>query len=153
VKEYEMNNGTTVEGVGLASLIIVAHAIAEFACLEVSYVAKNGEYTDRFVEPHILYSGVDPDTCDDDWYLKAWDIQKGAWRTFKLKQGQFRRTNVPFLARGEISVPQDLLSGVKLTYEIAVGESAPSTLHVAPFDPSKGTLPQQMEHIFSGVTV
>ncbi len=59
-------------------LVTLARATTDRVRLRFAYDARSGERTDRDVEPYRLV------TTGRRWYLFAWDIGRGDWRTFRL---------------------------------------------------------------------
>lgn len=59
-------------------LTVVAQACRDEERLEFAYVARDGERTDRRVEPHTLVS------VERRWYLVAYDLGRFDWRSFRL---------------------------------------------------------------------
>lgn len=59
-------------------LLAVAAAARDTHRLRVDYRRHDGEHTRRVLEPHrVVHSGR-------RWYLVAWDVDRGDWRTFRL---------------------------------------------------------------------
>jgi predicted DNA-binding transcriptional regulator YafY len=59
-------------------LTSVAVACRDHLRLPIRYRSRDGSLTDRTVEPHrLVHTGR-------RWYLVAWDVQKGQWRTFRV---------------------------------------------------------------------
>ncbi|MFD4637223.1 helix-turn-helix transcriptional regulator [Lentzea sp. NPDC058436] len=71
-------------------LTAVGTACRDRQRLRFGYVGHSGEQTLREVEPHRLV------TWGRRWYLVAWDLQRGDWRTFRLDRMSLR---TPFGAR------------------------------------------------------
>ena len=74
---------TTVFGRGGPSvdadvLVAVAQACRGNEQLRFGYTGYGGAESSRFVEPHRLVSR------GRRWYLVAWDLQRGDWRTFRV---------------------------------------------------------------------
>lgn len=62
----------------VAVLLAVAATARESRQLRVGYVSHGGRPSTRLVEPHrVVRAG-------DRWYLLAWDVDRGDWRTFRL---------------------------------------------------------------------
>jgi len=59
-------------------LTVIAGACRDRERLRFSYRGANGVDGRRDVEPHALVH------LSDRWYLVAWDVQRGGWRTFRL---------------------------------------------------------------------
>lgn len=75
-------------------LTTVAQACRDTERLEFSYVAASGKETDRRVEPHRLVS------LGHRWYLAAFELSRGAWRSFRLDRLHgLRSTGIRFRPR------------------------------------------------------
>lgn len=59
-------------------LTVVAQACRDEERLDFAYVARDGERTERRVEPHTLVS------VERRWYLVAYDLGRFDWRSFRL---------------------------------------------------------------------
>jgi predicted DNA-binding transcriptional regulator YafY len=59
-------------------LTTVAQACRDCERLEFSYTARDGEPTERHVDPHRLV------LLGRRWYLVAWDLERFDWRSFRL---------------------------------------------------------------------
>ena len=59
-------------------LTVIAGACRDLERLRFSYRGANGVDGRREVEPHALVH------LSDRWYLVAWDVHRGDWRTFRL---------------------------------------------------------------------
>lgn len=68
-------DGPTVDGDALA---VLALACRDHEEVRFEYVARDGETTQRLVEPISLVS------AGRRWYLVAWDVRRDDWRTFRL---------------------------------------------------------------------
>jgi predicted DNA-binding transcriptional regulator YafY len=77
-------------------LVAVAQACRGAEQLRFAYEAADGTETSRLVEPHRLVSR------GRRWYLVAWDLQRDAWRTFRVD-----RLSRPF-ANGVRFTPREL---------------------------------------------
>ncbi|QFZ21592.1 helix-turn-helix transcriptional regulator [Saccharothrix syringae] len=64
--------------VDVGTLATTALACRNGERLRFDYVAGSGEHSSRLVEPLRLLS------LDHRWYLLAWDVQRDAWRQFRL---------------------------------------------------------------------
>jgi predicted DNA-binding transcriptional regulator YafY len=62
----------------LASVSALARACSERAVTRIAYAGRDGQKTDRRVEPLRLVR------VGSVWYLVAWDPSKEEWRTFRL---------------------------------------------------------------------
>ena len=59
-------------------LAVLATACRDLTRVRFGYTGRDGEATRRDVEPHgLVHRGR-------RWYLVAWDVQRDAWRTFRL---------------------------------------------------------------------
>ncbi|MFJ9844503.1 helix-turn-helix transcriptional regulator [Kitasatospora sp. NPDC101155] len=69
---------STGSGVDPDVLTVVALACRDGERLRFSYTAASASRTERHVEPHRLVS------LDRRWYLVAYDLDRAAWRSFRL---------------------------------------------------------------------
>lgn len=60
------------------ALSVIAAACRDHERLRFGYRDRGGSVTKRFAEPHRLVS------TGNRWYLMAWDVEREAWRTFRL---------------------------------------------------------------------
>jgi predicted DNA-binding transcriptional regulator YafY len=80
------------------TLAAIAGACRDSLTLRFSYRAKDGSGTERHVEPHrLVHTGR-------RWYLVAWDLLRGNWRTFRVDRIDIRprtglRTGLRFTPR------------------------------------------------------
>lgn len=102
--------GPTIES---ATLTAIAQACRDDERLRFRYTRRDGEEAPRHVEPHRLVS------LGRRWYLVAWDLERGDWRTFRLDRlvdpvatgARFRQRELPggdaaaFVRRGLASIP------------------------------------------------
>ncbi|MBO9534420.1 MAG: YafY family transcriptional regulator [Solirubrobacteraceae bacterium] len=70
------------QAVDLDVLTIVAQACRDEERLRFGYRRRDGEESERTVEPHRLVS------LEGRWYLVAWDARRSDWRTFRLDRVQ-----------------------------------------------------------------
>jgi predicted DNA-binding transcriptional regulator YafY len=64
--------------VDLKTLSVLADACRDNRALRFEYTARGSEITTREVEPcRVVHTGR-------RWYLVAWDLERTAWRTFRL---------------------------------------------------------------------
>jgi predicted DNA-binding transcriptional regulator YafY len=70
--------GSTGPSVDADILTAVAQACRDHEHMEFNYVARDGEHTDRRVEPYRLV------LLGRRWYLVAWDLTRYDWRSFRL---------------------------------------------------------------------
>jgi predicted DNA-binding transcriptional regulator YafY len=76
------------------ALATVAQAARNEERLAFSYTARDGERSDRRVEPHRLV------LLGRRWYLVAWDLDREDWRSFRLDRlVDPRTTGAPFRSR------------------------------------------------------
>jgi len=77
--------GFEQEKVDGETLSAIAGACRDCLTLRFSYRAKDGAGTERNVEPHrLVHTGR-------RWYLVAWDLLRGNWRTFRVDRIDLRR--------------------------------------------------------------
>lgn len=81
---WSANASTTVDPGALATL---AQACRDHEQVRFEYQSRDAQETRRLVEPQQLVS------AGRRWYLVAWDVRRGDWRTFRLD-----RLRVPALA-------------------------------------------------------
>jgi predicted DNA-binding transcriptional regulator YafY len=80
---------TPAEPVDATTLLQVAETCRRHECLRFDYVAADGSETRRLVEPHALVS------WGRRWYLVAWDVDRSAWRSFRVDRLTPRRVTGP----------------------------------------------------------
>ncbi|MCX4859534.1 helix-turn-helix transcriptional regulator [Streptomyces canus] len=121
---------TSGDGASIATetLTVMASTVAGHERLRFAYRAKDGAESRRVVEPYRLVS------TGQRWYLVAYDLDRGDWRTFRVD-----RVNDPF-ATGARFAPRELPTGSAAeylrqsmyrrqeTYEIAVTFEADVTV-------------------------
>ena len=84
--------GPTVDA---AILTVIANACGSREQLRFDYADRDGNTTVRKVEPYrLVYTG-------HRWYLLAWDLEKGDWRTFRADRIQPRIPTGPRFAPRE----------------------------------------------------
>jgi len=77
---------TTAAKVDAASLALIAGACRDSETLRFNYKSREGSATTREVEPHrLVHTGR-------RWYLAAWDLARGSWRTFRVDRIEGRIT-------------------------------------------------------------
>jgi predicted DNA-binding transcriptional regulator YafY len=95
------------------ALAVLAQACRDHEEVRFEYQRRDGESSRRLVEPHQLVS------TGRRWYLVAWDVRRGDWRTFRLDRltearlagGRFPRRQIPggdaaaFVARSLSATP------------------------------------------------
>ena len=85
-------------------LSAIAGACRDFALLRFQYSSREGASTSREVEPHrLVHTGR-------RWYLVAWDLGRGNWRTFRVDRIQ------PRVAAGARFTPRQPPDGDFATY-------------------------------------
>ena len=121
---------TSGDGASIATetLTVMASTVAGHERLRFAYRAKDGAESRRVVEPYRLVS------TGQRWYLVAYDLDRGDWRTFRVD-----RVDDPF-ATGARFAPRELPTGSAAeylrqsmyrrqeTYEIAVTFEADVTV-------------------------
>ena len=107
-----------VDDVALDTLTTLARSSRDGVRLRFSYRTYTGSFGDRHVEPHHVVP------LRRRWYLVAWDLDRNAWRTFRLDRITEPRPTGRSFATRELPAP-DPVSYV--TRSIA---SVPSTYHV-----------------------
>ncbi|HLV68586.1 MAG TPA: YafY family protein [Polyangiaceae bacterium] len=75
-------------------LITLASACRDCLELEFEYTARDGTPSRRYVEPLRLAH-----TASRRFYLLAWDLQRSAWRTFRVDRLRAPKTGARFVAR------------------------------------------------------
>lgn len=116
----------TVEPETLATL---AQACRDHEEARFAYTAKEGERTDRLVQPHRLVA------VGRRWYLVAWDCRRDDWRTFRLDRiadarlagARFAPREVPGGDPAEF-VARSLRSGVQAHRAVVVVHGPPAAL-------------------------
>jgi predicted DNA-binding transcriptional regulator YafY len=96
-----------------AALAVLGQACRDHEEVRFEYQRRDGESSRRLVEPHQLVS------AGRRWYLVAWDVRRGDWRTFRLDRltearlagGRFTAREIPggdaaaFVARSLSTMP------------------------------------------------
>jgi predicted DNA-binding transcriptional regulator YafY len=99
-------------GVDPAVLTTLAAACRDHERLRFDYRSYDGTAAVRTVEPHRLVS------WGRKWYLVAWDIDRAAWRTFRVDRVE------PLAPRGPRFTPRDLPEGGDVAAYVARGVSS-----------------------------
>ncbi|HEY0640732.1 MAG TPA: transcriptional regulator [Pseudonocardiaceae bacterium] len=99
-------------------LVTIAQACRGSEQLRFHYTANDGASTSRLVEPHRLVSRR------RRWYFVAWDVDRGAWRTFRAD-----RVSRPF-ANGVRVPPRELPAENAATFVDASLRSRPQAHQV-----------------------
>lgn len=89
-------NGTggNAQTIDARTLTMIAQACRDDDRLQFTYTAKDGQGTDRQVEPHRLVS------LGRRWYLVAYDLTRHDWRSFRLDRlTELHRTGARFRPR------------------------------------------------------
>lgn len=94
-------------------LLTIAQACRGSEQLRFHYTATDGSETSRLVEPHRLVSRY------RRWYVVAWDVDRGAWRTFRVD-----RVTRPF-ANGVRVPPRELPAEDAASFVAAALRSRP----------------------------
>jgi predicted DNA-binding transcriptional regulator YafY len=89
-------SGGDVPAVSPDALVTIAEACSRHECVRFDYTSPTGGDTVRLVEPHSLVS------FDRRWYLVAWDVDRGDWRTFRVDRLALRATTGPRFAPRQI---------------------------------------------------
>src|SRR5829696_250010 len=98
-------------------LVAVAQACRGREQLRFGYAAADGTESSRLVEPHRLVAR------GRRWYLVAWDLQRDAWRTFRVD-----RLDRPF-ANGIRFTPRELPAEDAAAYVAQALRSVPQRHH------------------------
>lgn len=101
--------------VAVEVLVLVATSVRDRRQLRADYLARSGATSTRLLEPHrvVHVRGL--------WYLVAWDVDRGDWRTFRLDR------MVPHDAPGRRFAPRPLP-----TEDVAAHVAAGITAHPYP---------------------
>jgi predicted DNA-binding transcriptional regulator YafY len=110
-------DGPTVDAVALT---VIAQACRDGERLRFSYATAAGEPSVRLVEPHRLVS------LRRRWYLVAWDVERGDWRTFRVDRlsapattgARFRPRELP--GGDAAAFVRDRLDAMPNRYEVVV---------------------------------
>jgi predicted DNA-binding transcriptional regulator YafY len=86
------------------ALVTIAEACRWHEGLRFDYTSLDGTETVRSVEPHSLVS------LGRRWYLVAWDVDRGDWRTFRIDRLALRATTGPTF------MPREIPDGDVATY-------------------------------------
>ncbi|CAM5419994.1 Transcriptional regulator OS=Streptomyces alboniger OX=132473 GN=CP975_14760 PE=4 SV=1 [Streptomyces alboniger] len=138
---------TSGDGASIApeTLIVMASTVAGRERLRFAYRARDGADSRRVVEPYRLVS------TGRRWYLVAYDLDRGDWRTFRVD-----RVSSP-LATGARFAPRELptgsaaeylrqsMYGRQETYAFAVTFDAPAEAVAARLPGWLGALPEAID--------
>jgi predicted DNA-binding transcriptional regulator YafY len=118
-------------------LVAVAQACRGSEQLRFGYAAADGTETSRLVEPHRLVAR------GRRWYLVAWDLQRDAWRTFRVD-----RLSRPF-ANGVRFIPRELPAEDAAAYVAQALRSVPRSNEALvaiplPLDAARERVPRWM---------
>jgi predicted DNA-binding transcriptional regulator YafY len=125
----------TEPGVDPGVLTSIAQACRDTERLEFSYTARDGERTDRHIEPHRLV------LLGRRWYLVAWDLDRHDWRSFRLDRldrprstgARFRPREVP---NGDAAVfVRARIENLPASYSVVALIHAPATVIRAKIGP------------------
>ncbi|WP_189258541.1 helix-turn-helix transcriptional regulator [Lentzea flava] len=136
-------------------LTVLAQACRDEERLRFSYTARGGERTTRLVEPYRLVP------LGRKWYLVAYDVERGDWRTFRVDRltepqatgARFRQRELPAADAAEF-VQQQLQSiplrhHVKVTIQLPAAEVEKATAYaggsVEPIDETSCVLIMQVD--------
>ncbi|GGS17636.1 helix-turn-helix transcriptional regulator [Actinokineospora fastidiosa] len=120
-------------------LTVIAAACRDREQLRFDYRAHDDSESRRVVEPYRLVN------WGRRWYLVAWDVQRGDWRTFRVDRVTPRTPTGPrFAAR---DVPEDLTARVRhgvssaaWRYRASVTVRAPAEVVAERINPAVGTV-------------
>ncbi|MER5647438.1 YafY family protein [Streptosporangium sp. NPDC002524] len=112
-----MGGGPTVDSLALT---VIAQACRDDERLRFEYTARDGDRTNRLVEPHRLVS------LGRRWYLVAWDVERHGWRTFRVDRlagaestgARFRPRELPGGDAG--AFVRDSITSMPTQYQIVV---------------------------------
>jgi predicted DNA-binding transcriptional regulator YafY len=74
------------------SLTTIAAAVRDHETLRFDYTASEGESSRRQAEPHRLVN------ARGHWYLAGWDVDRDAWRSYRVDRMRLRVPNGPRFA-------------------------------------------------------
>ncbi len=107
------------------TLTILAQACRDNERLQFEYRRRDGEAGTRAVEPHRLVP------VGRRWYLVAWDVHRGDWRTFRIDRMDAPRTSGARFVPKELPAPdaatfvEQALGSMPARYEAVVTLHAP----------------------------
>lgn len=115
--------GTSVDAVTLTT---IAQCCRDGERLRFTHTKTNGEARARLTEPHRLVS------LGQRWYLVAWDLDRGDWRSFRVDRitepapagARFRQRDLPAADAAEFV--QQGLRGVMPRHDVEVEIDAPA---------------------------
>jgi predicted DNA-binding transcriptional regulator YafY len=110
-------DGPTVDA---TTLTVIAQACRDSERLRFAYATAAGEQSTRLVEPYRLVS------LRRRWYLVAWDVERGDWRTFRVDRlgapattgARFRPRELP--GGDAAAFVRDRLDAMPNRYEVVV---------------------------------
>ncbi|GAA1965968.1 helix-turn-helix transcriptional regulator [Microbacterium deminutum] len=85
-------------------LVTIAAAVRNTERIRFDYEAHGGSITHRDVEPYRLVAG------ESRWYLFAWDVERDAWRTFRVDRMSLRVPVGPRFAAKPLP-PDEVIAG------------------------------------------
>lgn len=108
------------------ALTLIAQACRDDERLRFAYTRRDGEQAARHVEPHRLVS------LGRRWYLVAWDVEQGDWRTFRVDRlaepattgATFRQRELPAGDAAEFVRRQ--IASIPTKYDVVVRVVAPA---------------------------
>jgi predicted DNA-binding transcriptional regulator YafY len=109
-----------------SALTTIAMACRGEERLRFRYTPREGDASDRHVEPHRLVS------LGRRWYLVAWDTERGDWRSFRVDRltapaltgARFRPRDIP--GGDPVAWLRSRLAAIPSRYDVAVRMDAPA---------------------------
>ncbi len=117
--------------VAAETLITIAQACRDDERLQFRYRRRDGETAERAVEPHRLVS------VGQRWYLVAWDVHRGDWRTFRIDRLEQPRTSgarfvqKPLPASDAATFVKESIGSMPVRYDARVTVHAPAAVVTA----------------------
>jgi len=108
--------------VDASALTVIALACRDDERLRFDYTARDSEPARRHVEPHRLVA------LGRRWYLVAWDVERGDWRTFRVDRltdpvptgARFRQRDLPVESGDAADFVRARLAQVPRRYQLDV---------------------------------
>lgn len=155
VHEATVTLESRVETVDPDVLLVLARASRDRLRVRFGYVARGGETSARTVEPYRMV------TTGRRWYLLAFDVERGDWRTFRLDRMRevtattwgFRPREAPdardFVARSVTQAPYRYVAKVRFSAPAErVAEHVPASAGVVePLDDATCLLTAGADHL------
>ncbi|HEX4977025.1 MAG TPA: YafY family protein [Nocardioides sp.] len=155
VHEATVTLESRVETVDPDVLLVLARASRDRLRVRFGYVARGGETSARTVEPYRMV------TTGRRWYLLAFDVERGDWRTFRLDRMRevtattwgFRPREAPdardFVARSVTQAPYCYVAKVRFSAPAErVAEHVPASAGVVePLDDATCLLTAGADHL------